>query len=1036
MTGTLLTHLLAAADRRPDAVAVHAEDAVVTWAGLRELAGRYAAGYAARGVGAGDRVALLLEPGAHAVAAAVGAFAVRAAYVPLDPRQPPARVAALLDAAEPALVVAGSAPPGWPALTPAAVGARPAAPLADVGEPSDVAYVVHTSGSTGTPKAVQVEHGSLLNLLADLDDRAPAPDGHTGTWWTRPSFDVAVWECFAPLVRGGTVRVVPDGARHDGAALAGFLDEAGAGSAYVPPAFLPELRALLRAEPGALSGLRRLLVGVEPIPRPLLQDIARSRPALTVVNGYGPAEATVCCALYVVPRDGAVAGERTPIGTAVRGTRLLLRQPDGSCRPTGTGELVVAGAAVARGYLRDPDGEPAFDPAADGTRRYRTGDLARTLPDGNLLFLGRVDRQVKLRGYRIEPAEVESVLRLLTGVRDVVVAARRWDGLGDVLVAYVAAEPGAGLTERAVRDHARDRLPGYAVPAVVALLPRLPLTPHGKYDHDRLAALPLPAAGSTDPGEPADVPGPADAPDPADAAGPVGVVLDAWRRVLPAGEIRPGDAFLPLGGTSLAAARVAARLTERTGMRVTPADVLRAPDAAALAARLRAASTERPPDAAGRAAPRAATPPEVGVRRAPLTPEQLGLWLHDELNPGTDLYVEPVWFSTTSRVDRSRLAAALRRAVAAHPAFGAGLRLVDGLPELVLDRHPPTVELVEVADGPALDAAVRARARRPFDTAAEPLLRCAVLGSGDRTDLLLVWHHLAVDAWSLRLFLTDLARCHDDPAWSPPPPATTLCDLNLRRSARVADAAVREAVRATAARVRGIAEPPPVPGGTGRTVVTRPVRATARALTRAGDGTATELAAAAYARALGALLERDAVVVGCATTTRRAADEFDVAGYAVNTVLLPCTDLRKPWADILGRVRTELRRAVAEQAPFREVAGEVQRGTGAPPGAYPTCYLDSVEEPELVTGPVTWRRRELPRSANRFPICLTLRQHPGGALSVLVEADGRALTPDAAATLAAAVTDQLDAYAQGDPDGTDDRVAPGERGTVRVPADG
>ncbi|MEU4782928.1 AMP-binding protein, partial [Micromonospora sp. NPDC023633] len=699
-------------------------------------------------------------------------------------------------------------------------------PLTDTGEPSDVAYVVHTSGSTGTPKAVQVEHGNLVNLLADLDDRAPVPDGHTGTWWTRPSFDVAVWECFAPLVRGGTVRVVPEAARHDGAALAGFLDAAGAGSAYVPPAFLPELRALLRAEPGALAGLRRLLVGVEPIPRPLLQDIARSRPALTVVNAYGPAEATVCCALYVVPRDGAVAGERAPIGTAVRGTRLLLRQPDGSCRPTGTGELVVSGAAVARGYLRDPGGEPAFDTAADGTRTYRTGDLARTLPDGNLLFLGRVDRQVKLRGFRIEPAEVESVLRLLPGVRDVVVGARRWDGLGDVLVAYVAAEPGAGLTERAVRDHARDRLPGYAVPAVVALLPRLPLTPHGKYDHDRLAALPLRPAGPTAGGHPTDPidagrpVGPADgadsvhgvdpahSADPADGADPVGVVLDAWRRVLPAGEIRPGDAFLPLGGTSLAAARVAARLTERTGVPVTAADVLRAPDAAALADRLRAA-TAGPgvrvgPDAgpAGPGGVLGGPGGGVGARSAPLTPEQLGLWLHDELNPGTDLYVEPVWFSTTSPVDRSRLAAALRRAVAAHPVFGAGLRLVDGLPELVLDRHPPTVEVADLADGPALDAAVRARARRPFDTTTEPLLRCAVLGAGDRTDLLLVWHHLAVDAWSLRLFLADLARCHDDPGWSPPPSATTPCDLNLRRSARVADAAVRDAVRATAARVR------------------------------------------------------------------------------------------------------------------------------------------------------------------------------------------------------------------------------------------
>ncbi|MEV4658624.1 AMP-binding protein [Micromonospora sp. NPDC049301] len=1034
MTGTLLTRLLAAGRRRPEATAVHADDGRVSWGRLLDLAGRYAAGYRAYGVGPGHRVGVLLEPGPHAVAAALGAFAVRAAYVPLDPAQPPSRIGTLLDVADPLLVVAEAAVPGRSLLRPAAVAGRPGIPLADTGAPSDVAYVVHTSGSTGTPKAVQVEHANLANLLVDLDERAPVPAGHTGTWWTRPSFDVAVWECFAPLSRGGSVRVVPAAARHDGAALAAFLDVCGAQSAYVPPAFLPELHALLRAEPGALSGLRRLLVGVEPIPRSLLEGIARSRPNLTVVNGYGPAETTVCCTLYVLPRQGATPGERTPIGTPVRGTTLLLRHADGSYHRTGTGELVVAGAAVARGYLRAPAGASAFirDPTHTDRRAYRTGDLVRTLPDGNLLFLGRADRQVKIRGFRIEPAEVEAVLRGLPGVRDVVVAARRLPGAGDVLVAYVAADPGTGLTERAARGYAAERLPAYAVPAAVLLLPRLPLTPHGKYDHDRLAAQPLRAAR---PGP--DVPVDGDPLTAGSAPGPLGLVLATWRRVLPVRDVRAGDTFVALGGTSLAAARVAAWLSERTGVTVSAADVLRADDAAALAQRLTAAGAPEPrPIPAGPRRPASVDGSgSVGARHAPLTPEQLGVWLHDELHPGSTLYCEPVRFGTDAPVDVPRLLDALRRALAGHPAFGAGLRLVDGLPELVLDRHRPEVQVCRLADRAALDAAVRAHAERPFDTTADPLVRCLVLTAGRRTELLLVWHHLVVDAWSLRLFLADVTRCHADPAWSRPVSATTVCDLGLRRSAWAAGETGQAAVAAAVARVRGV--PEPVPGAhTERTVLTRPVRASAAALSHPGGGTATELVAAAYARALGGLLDRDTVLIGCASDTRRAADEFDIAGYAVNTVLLRCDDVRAgEWAELVDRVGGQLRRVAAEQAPFAAVARELRRGTGAPPGTYPTCYLDSVEEPELVTGAVRWQRRELHRAANRFPLCLTLRHSASGALSILVEADGGVLDRPAVTALATAVTDQLEAYAQGDPDGTDDRVAAGRRRTGRVPAD-
>ncbi|MET9302198.1 AMP-binding protein [Micromonospora aurantiaca] len=1007
MSGTLLAAVLAAAAHHPERTAVRADDATLSWAGLLALAGRYLTGYREHGVTAGDRVAVLREPGAHAVAAALAAFALRAAYVPLDPRQPAARIATLLAAADPRLVTGDDpAGPHRRHLAADAVALRPVASLDDTGEPTDVAYVVHTSGSTGTPKAVQVEHRNLGNLLADLDELAPVPRSPVGTWWTRPSFDVAVWECFAPLHRGGTLVVVPEAARHDGAALAAFLDRSGAHSGYVPPAFLPDLLALLRADPAALAGLRRLLVGVEPIPRTLLEDIARSRPELNVVNGYGPAEATVCCTRYVVPRDGAVPGERTPIGTPVRGTRIHLRRTDGTYATTGAGELVVSGAAVARGYLRPPAGPSPFMPMADGEPGYATGDLVRALPDGNLLFLGRVDRQLKVRGFRIEPAEVEAVLGELPGVHDVVVGGRTVDGLGQVVAAYVVPTPGAELTERTVREHAARRLPGHAVPAVVTLLPELPLTPHGKYDHDHLAALPLPVATTAE--------------DDSD------LVRTAWRRVLPVADIRDGDDFVSLGGTSLAAARAAAWLRERTGVPLTGADILQAPSVAALAGRIAAAGPGTTP--AGDERP-------TGARRAPLTDEQLGLWLHDEMQPGSPLYVEPVCFGTDDPVDHRRLVDALRRAIAGHPAFGAGLDSADGLPELVLYRHDPPVELVELPDGAALDAAVAARAYRPFDTAAEPLLRATVLHAGPRTELLLVWHHLVVDAWSVRLLLDDLDRTWTDPAWSPSPAPATVCDLARRRAARIAMPSGRAAVDAAVARIRDV--PVPAPRRTGdRTVRERAVGVTAGALLAAGGGTVTELTAAAYARALGALCGPDSVVLGCASATREDADEFAVAGYAVNSVLLRADDLHDGWPETLTRVRRELRRAVAEQAPFTAVAREVLRGTGTRPGDFPAFYLDSVAEPDLVTGALRWRRRELHRPVNRFPVCLTLRQHADGTLTVLVESDGRLLDAAATAALATDVTDQLEAHVQGEPDVSHARAAAGQPGTDRFAADG
>ncbi|MBC3843059.1 amino acid adenylation domain-containing protein [Streptacidiphilus sp. 4-A2] len=288
-----------------------------------------------------------------------------------------------------------------------------------------MAYVIHTSGSTGRPKGVMVEHRSVLNLIDDLHRRAPLPDGFSGSWWCSPDFDVAVWEQWAPLVSGGSLVTVPETERLDVHGFLSFLGRAGVNSAYVPPSFLPGLRDRLRRDPGAVGHLRRILVGVEPIPLRLLQELRALRPELLIVNGYGPAETTICCTLYAVPPGPGDSEQRTPIGTAVAGNELLILDAEGRPAADGVGELVVSGTGVARGYLTAEAAQHRRFGYAEGRRSYRTGDLVRRLPDGNLEYLGRVDRQLKVRGYRVEPAESGAALRAVLPLREVLVDQRR-----------------------------------------------------------------------------------------------------------------------------------------------------------------------------------------------------------------------------------------------------------------------------------------------------------------------------------------------------------------------------------------------------------------------------------------------------------------------------------------------------------------------------------------------------------------------------------------------------------------------------------
>ncbi|HEX7242584.1 MAG TPA: amino acid adenylation domain-containing protein, partial [Longimicrobiaceae bacterium] len=637
------------ARRTPHAAAVAHGGESLTYAELDARSARLARFLRARGVGPETRVAVCLERGPELVTALLGVLRAGAAYLPLDPAYPAERLEHMLsDAAAPVLLTSGALAGALPAAGAevvrldtdwAEVAAESAEPPEDGVGADNAAYVIYTSGSTGRPKGVVVTHSGVAALLADMERRRPLEAGDRCSVWTSVSFDVSVYELFSALVAGGTLVFPSEEVRADTGAFVRWLEEREVRSAYVPPFMLHALAERAAEAPGRLA-LRRLLVGVEPIPEALLHALRERVPGLHVVNGYGPTEASVCCTLFSVEPRETQGERRVPIGRPVLGARVRLLDTALNPVPVGVpGELYVGGVGLARGYLGRPDATAAAfvpDPAAaePGARLYRTGDLARWLPDGELEYAGRADHQVKVRGYRIETGEVEAALLRHPGVREALVVVRE-DAPGDRrLVAYLLPE-GSGAPAAALREHLRAVLPQYMVPSAFVALAEWPLSASGKIDR---AALPAPdpgggAKGYVAPRTPAEA-----------------TLAGLWAEVLRLERVGVHDDFFELGGHSLLAAQLVARVAAATGAELPVRALFDAHTVERFAARvdeaLRSASgTRRPPLAP---APRDGGP-------LPLSFAQERLWFLDRLRPGSSAYNMPAALRFTGALDEDAL---------------------------------------------------------------------------------------------------------------------------------------------------------------------------------------------------------------------------------------------------------------------------------------------------------------------------------------------------------------------------------------------
>ncbi|WP_439659618.1 non-ribosomal peptide synthetase [Lentzea sp. HUAS TT2] len=562
--------------RRPGAVAVSGAGEDLTYRRLWDLAGSLAGELVERGVRRGDLVAVAVNPSVDLVVAFLGIIRAGAAYLPLDNRAPADRLAVILDEAAPRVVVCARdesrwstpLPSGLPRLT---VPEEPSYQVSDVEiGADDPVYVAYTSGSTGRPKGVVVPHRAVVRLVTEAAYCPVGPEDRVASL-SNPAFDATTFEVWAPLAVGGAVVAIPspvDLTLDDWVAALRDLS--------ITTMFLTTslFHSIARELPSAFEQLKHLVVGGEQLDADMVRRVLAARPPGRIVNGYGPTETTTFAATFECGADAMRGVTRTPIGFPLQNTTLHVLDEDLEPVPAGeTGELCIGGPGVALGYLGRPELTAQRFVVAAGEQVYRTGDLVRRLPDGALEVVGRRDRQVKLRGFRIELEEVEQAIAA-TGLVDAVFVEKIGEGPTATLVAFVLPTAGgADELPGLLRARVAERLPDYMVPGRWTVLSKVPLGPTGKADRNELIAL-LDAAPATGGNLPIET---------------VDDVCRIWREVLRVPRVEPYDNFIDLGGNSLLAVQAAARLNEFVVSGVEPAEILLAESAAELGARLRPA---------------------------------------------------------------------------------------------------------------------------------------------------------------------------------------------------------------------------------------------------------------------------------------------------------------------------------------------------------------------------------------------------------------------------------------------------------------
>ncbi|UGQ48692.1 non-ribosomal peptide synthase/polyketide synthase [Massilia endophytica] len=944
--GQLFMHQLFEEQARlhPEAAAVEHCGQTISYAELNRRANRLAHHLHARGA-SGTLVGICFERTPDLVTAILAIMKAGAAYVPLDPAYPAERLAFMAEDAALSLILTQDALANRLPSSTAQILRTDTESWSCEAEGNlelsvnadQPAYLIYTSGSTGKPKGVQLHHGGLRNLVMAQSRGFHLETGSRVLQFASPSFDAAVSEIGCTLASGATLVLASREELMPGEALHGLLASQRITHVTLPPA------ALALTPSTGLPDLKVLVTAGDACAPALVAQWSQGR---RMINAYGPTENTVCATMGELR-----PGQALSIGRPVPGVSVYILDAHGNPVPQGVaGELHIGGVQVAHGYLRresltrekfvpDPFG------GVSGATMYRSGDLARWLPDGNIDFLGRIDFQVKLRGFRIEPGEIENLLCAQDGVREALVMVREDRSGEHRLVAYVRGE---ACDTQALRNQLKSQLPEYMVPAAVIALDTFPLTPNGKVDRK---ALPAPEFGSASfiaPVTPAEV-----------------AVAEAARQVLQLPRISMGDSFFDLGGHSLLATQLVSRLRASLGVPLGLGQLFATPVLGELA---------KVVETLGSTARLAPIPLVPRGQPLPASFAQERLWFLDQFDRASGggasaAYLVPVALRLRGALDVAALRRALQTIVDRHETLRTSVVSLDGAPaQVVAAQH--TLEL------PLADLSVRSASEREealkrhlsleigrgFDLATAPLLRAALLRlAHDEHVLTITMHHIVSDGWSVQVLTRELAALYaayiagaSDPL--PPLPLQYADFAAWQRSPAQAEALDRQ----RSYWVNRLAGSPPLltlptdrprpavqthAGACHSFVLPGAVAQGIQALSQRLGATPFMTLSAAFAVLLGRHSGQDDLVFGTPVANRNRQDIEGLIGFFANTLVLRADLSGVPrFSDLVAQMKQTCLEAYDNQdLPFEQLVSAInpERSTAYSPLYQVTFSLHS-----------------------------------------------------------------------------------------------
>ena len=968
------------ASATPEAVATVCNGEVTCYAQLNVRANQIAHCLQSYGVGASDVVGICLSRSTDLVAAVIAVMKSGAAYVPLDPDYPSARLAFMTSDAQARVVITSSeASRGLPATVNRIVldeqvvdiEGRPTTNLPCVGTVDDLAYIIYTSGSTGKPKGVVVRHRSVLNLVEWVNSEFQVCPTDRLLFVASICFDLSVYDIFGMLAVGASIHIATRDELRSPSRLVRSLLEDGITFWDSAPAALSQLAPLFPAA-AEHSQLRLVFLSGDWVPLVLPGQIRSAFPKAEVVALGGATEATVWSNYFRVDVIDP-SWKSIPYGRPIKNARYYILDAELAPVAAGdAGDLYIGGLCVADGYHNRPDlNAKSFLPDPfrpdEGTALYRTGDRARYLADGNIEFLGRLDDQVKIRGYRIELAEIEAALNQINGIQQAVVTAPA-DHTGDrILVGYFVPESSAAtrLNQESIASALSRSLPSYMVPAHYVELATFPLTANGKVDR---RGLPEPRMESK-----ARYVAPRNETEQA--------LAGIWAEVLDVERVGVDAHFFDLGGNSLLAARMVARACRHFDCDLDLSETITAPTIAMLASRLRPGN-------------RSDTGPVRGLRGDPVpmsSPQERIFYLWS-LGTESSLYNVCSALDIEGSVDATYLRMALDQLVRRHEILRTtfDIKASGGVQEVHAQGSIPLV----VDDCPIeqFESVTKREAERAFDLRSGPCIRARLMRAGPtRTRLVITQHHLLTDDWSLSLLLSELAALYRRAAGENadlPPVEIQFAEYSEWQRARSADADIAFFAEELRAAPQPLALPydkprPASPSRRGLVSCFELAAPLVESLEQhARDQTVTPFVVflAAFDILLHRLTGADDILVGTPVATRTWAQVENTIGFFANTLVLRTRlDGNPTFKELVQRANGAVQRAWSRQeAPFERVAQLLPKsGTVDVPQVM--LILRNDEPQVLEVGDARWQERVVFTDTAKFDLTFVLVPADSGA---------------------------------------------------------